>query len=64
MPQVDPCMFPGTRREWNADAAAAKAKKEFEEKAVELGDDPTVTLGTLGHRHRCLGKAEVIQVGI
>ena len=39
MPQVDSCMFPGTRREWNADAAAAEAKKEFEEKAAELGDD-------------------------
>lgn len=34
-----PCDDPETAREWNADAAAAEAKREFERQAAERGDD-------------------------
>jgi len=35
----DPCADPDTARDWNADAAAAEAKKEFERRAAEREDD-------------------------
>lgn len=35
----DPCADPATALEWNADAAAAEAKRQFESAAVGLGDD-------------------------
>lgn len=34
-----PCDDPETALDWNADAAAAEAKRQFEAKAAELGDD-------------------------
>lgn len=34
-----PCDDPETALEWSADAAAAEAKKEFERRAAERGDD-------------------------
>lgn len=34
-----PCGDPETALDWNADAAAAEAKKEFERRAAERGDD-------------------------
>lgn len=34
-----PCENPATAVDWNADAAAAEAKKEFERLAAERGDD-------------------------
>lgn len=38
-PAIDPCASPDTALEWNADAAAAEAKREFERQAAERGDD-------------------------
>ncbi|WP_346927426.1 hypothetical protein [uncultured Arthrobacter sp.] len=38
-PGFDPCADPTTALEWNADAAAAEAKREFERQAAERGDD-------------------------
>lgn len=38
-PALDPCSNPATALDWNADAAAAEAKRQFEAKAQELGDD-------------------------
>ncbi len=38
-PAPNPCATPEGAREWNADAAAARAKKEFERLAAERGDD-------------------------
>jgi hypothetical protein len=38
-PQMNPCLDPATALEWNADAAAAEAKREFERQAAERGDD-------------------------
>lgn len=38
-PDADPCSEPETALEWNADAAAAEAKRQFEAQAQELGDD-------------------------
>jgi hypothetical protein len=35
----DPCADPATALEWNADAAAAEAKRKFLVRASELGDD-------------------------
>lgn len=35
---VNPCDIPELRRDWNADAAAAEAKKEFERQAEARGD--------------------------
>lgn len=38
-PGQDPCADPDKALEWNADAAVAEAKRQFERKAAELSDD-------------------------
>ncbi|MDO9588534.1 MAG: hypothetical protein Q8R45_03620 [Brevundimonas sp.] len=41
--ELDPCADPATALDWNADAAAAEAKREFERRAADMGDDGLYT---------------------